>query len=78
MQLNEIKYFLDNMFSNQNEFQSINGLNNSLDVKYMLVADVLSESSEMLANIIQERLDITATPITTTNITNNQSTKTSF
>ena len=78
MQLNEIKYFLDNMFTNQNEFQTINGLNNSLDAKYMLVADVLSESSEMLANIIQERLNITATPITTANITNNQSTKTSF
>ena len=78
MQINEIKYFLDNMFTNQNEFQTINGVNNSLDANYMLVADVLSESSEMLANIIQERLNITATPITTANIANNQSTKTSF
>ena len=78
MQINEIKYFLDNMFTNQNEFQTINGVNNSLDVNYMLVADVLSENSEMLANLIQERLNITATPITTANIASNQSTKTSF
>jgi len=58
MQPNEIKYFLDNMFMNQDEFKAINGINKSLDAKYMLVADVLSEHTQLLADVIQESLNI--------------------
>ena len=78
MQINEIKYFLDNMFTNQNEFQTINGVNNSLDANYMLVADILSENSEALANIIQEQLNLTTSFIATANIASSYSNKRSF
>jgi len=58
MQPNEIRYFLDTMFINQDEFRAVNGVNNSLDARYMLVADVLSEHVELLADIVKESLHI--------------------
>ena len=78
MQLNEIKYFLDNMFTNPEEFKAINGISNSLDAKYMLVADVISENCELLANLIQEQLNLRVAPYVTTNIVDSETRKTSF
>jgi len=58
MQIDEIKYFLNNMFSNHNEFQSVNGLKNSTNLDYMLVADAVSEHIDMFTNIIAQELNM--------------------
>jgi hypothetical protein len=56
MKSNEIKYFLDIMFNDYNSFQSINGISNASNINYMLVADVLSENTELLASIVEKNL----------------------
>jgi len=78
MQLNEIQYFLDKMFTNPEEFKSVHGLNNAINAKYMLVADVISEHSEALAYLLKDQLNKTIKPIATTTLTSTKSPKTSF
>jgi hypothetical protein len=67
MQSNDIKYFLDNMFTNQDEFKAINGVNNCLNAQYMLVADVLSEHIELFADVLKEKVKISTKPLQSTN-----------
>ena len=71
MQLDDIKKFLDNMYNSYEEFQYVNGVSNSIDSKYMLIADVLSEDTELFASVINERLLSTAVSSMDMNLYNN-------
>jgi len=46
--------FLISMYEDKKLFIEINGLKNSMDAKYMLVADALSENIELLEEVIKE------------------------
>jgi len=59
--------FLVSMYEDKNLFIEINGLKNSMDAKYMLVADALSENIELLEDAVKEeyKLKINKTKDTT-------------
>ncbi len=49
--------FLTEMFKNHMEFASINGTANSMDSRYMLVADAISENIELLEDVLKEHFE---------------------
>ena len=57
MQLKKIDNYLMDMFSSPKEFASVCGVKNSMDPKFMLVADVLSEDIELFSEVIKEELN---------------------
>jgi len=56
MSQQKLNSFLNNMFKDNVEFRAICGTANSMDMKYMLVADAVSEDIELLADVIKEHL----------------------
>jgi len=59
MQTKEIHNILDSMFKNPMLFNKVFGLKNITEVKFMLIADAVSENLELLAEIIDEELNFT-------------------
>ncbi len=56
MNQTQLNSFLTEMFNNPNEFLAVNGVTNSMDMKYMLAADAVSENIELLEEVLKEYL----------------------
>jgi len=50
--------FLTSMYEDRNLFIDVNGLSNTMNEKYMLVADALSENIELLSEVIKEEINL--------------------
>jgi len=50
--------FLTSMYEDRNLFIEVNGLSNTMNEKYMLVADALSENIELLSEVIKEEINL--------------------
>ena len=53
-----VSSFLASMFEDKNLFMEVNGTKNTMDAKYMLVADALSENISLLSEVIGEQLNL--------------------
>jgi hypothetical protein len=76
MQIEEVKYFLNNMFSNHNEFKLVNGFKNSTDMNYMLIADAVSENIDLFASVITEELSMLTSHIAASRVASSNFSKT--
>ncbi len=62
-----ISSFLTSMFEDKNLFMQINGTENTMDAKYMLIADALSENISLLSEVIGEHLNLNTNSINSIN-----------
>lgn len=62
-----ISSFLTSMFEDKNIFMQINGTENTMDAKYMLIADALSENISLLSEVIGEHLNLNTNSINSIN-----------
>ena len=56
MSKEEIKFFVEEMYNNREIFLSVNGLSNATNSNYMLVSDVVTEYSELFADVVKEAM----------------------
>jgi len=64
--------FLTSMYEDRNLFIEVNGLSNTMNEKYMLVADALSENIELLSEVIREDINLNLNRVTNINNINNE------
>ena len=67
-----VSSFLTSMFEDNKLFMEINGTKNSMDAKYMLVADALSENINLLSEVLEEHLNLNINSINSISKNNNQ------
>ena len=59
--------FLTSMFEDRKLFAEVNGAKNTMDAKYMLVADALSENISLLSEVVKEQLNLNINSINSIN-----------
>ena len=60
-----VSSFLASMFEDKSLFMEVNGTKNTMDAKYMLVADALSENISLLSEVIGEQFSLNLNNIKT-------------
>jgi len=58
MKQKTLSSFLTSMYEDRSLFIEVNGLSNTMNEKYMLVADALSENIELLSEVIKEEINL--------------------
>ena len=66
-----VSSFLTSMFEDKKLFMEVNGTKNTMDAKYMLVADALSENISLLSEVVREQLNLNINSINSININKN-------
>ena len=66
-----VSSFLTSMFEDKKLFMDVNGTKNTMDAKYMLVADALSENISLLSEVVREQLNLNINSINSININKN-------
>ena len=66
-----VSSFLTSMFEDKKLFMDVNGTKNTMDAKYMLVGDALSENISLLSEVVREQLNLNINSINSININKN-------
>ena len=72
MNQNNLSSFLTLMFEDRKLFADVNGTANTMDAKYMLVADALSENISLLSEVIGEQFKLNLNNIKTLELNKSQ------
>ena len=68
MNQNNLSSFLTLMFEDRKLFADVNGTKNTMNAKYMLVADALSENISLLSEVVGEHFNLNLNNINTIDI----------